>query len=237
MITEEQQDQAALYVLESLDQNETTAFEVALQQNSELRDLVKGLREAAGAVALAAPGHEPPPALKQRVLNQISAEKGRSYAESSPSISAWPWAIAAMFVLFSGFLVYDRMQLRREISQMKGADPLTQMHFAALSPANGGPSEAKAVVAWEPARQSGVITITGLPSAGNGKDYQLWAVDADHKDPVSAGIVHVDQDGTAQVRFKPIDSTNHVQAFAISVEREGGVPKAEGPIILVGKTT
>jgi anti-sigma-K factor RskA len=107
----------------------------------------------------------------------------------------------------------------------------------ALAPANGAPASAKAVVAWEPAQQSGVITISGLPAAGNGKDYQLWAVDADHKDPISAGLVHIDENGIAKVRFKPIASANHVQAFAISLERAGGVPKAEGPILLVGKTT
>ena len=109
-----------------------------------------------------------------------------------------------------------------------------QTKFVALAPANGAPSDAKAMVAWEPDKQTGVIRIVGMPAAGSGKDYQLWAIDAEHKDPVDAGIVHVDANGIAQVRFKPVASTGSVKAFAITLEREGGVPKAEGPILLVG---
>src|SRR5439155_8542710 len=66
------------------------------------------------------------------------------------------------------------------------------------------------------------------------KDYQLWAVDAEHKDPISAGVVRVDKNGVAQIRFKPVEKAEHVKAFAISLEREGGVPKKKGPILLVG---
>jgi hypothetical protein len=36
--------------------------------------------------------------------------------------------------------------------------------------------------------------------------------------------------GAAQVRFKPVEKAQHLKAFAISLEREGGVPKKEGPI-------
>ena len=111
-----------------------------------------------------------------------------------------------------------------------------QTKFVALAPANGAPSDAKAMVAWESDKQTGVIRIVGMPAAGTGKDYQLWAVDADYKDPVSAGIVHVDPSGAAQVRFKTDAVTNRVKAFALTLEREGGVPKAEGPILLVGNT-
>jgi anti-sigma-K factor RskA len=73
-----------------------------------------------------------------------------------------------------------------------------------------------------------------MPSPGRGKDYQLWVVDAEHKDPISAGIVRVNADGVAEWRFKPAGLANHIKAFAISVEREGGAPKKEGPIVMVG---
>ncbi len=241
MISDELQDSAALYVLGSLDGAEAAAFEVSMQDNAELRSLAAELREAAGAVALSAPARRPPAALKQKVLRNIAAEKSRDLTttatERPGSGTGLAWAIAAMLMLFSGFLFYDRMQLRREIAQVRDIDPLLQASLVALAPAKGAPAEAKATVAWEPGRQTGVIKITGLPVAGTGKDYQLWAVDADHKDPVSAGIIHVDANGVAQVRFRTIAEARHVKAFAISLEREGGVPKAEGPILLVGSTT
>ena len=242
MISDELQDSAALYVLGSLDGAEAAAFEVSLKANSELRTLVAELREAASAMALSAPGRTPSAGLKQKVLRDIAAEKSSDLGDMAGgqrrgSSSAWAWAIAAMLMLFSGFLVYDRWQLRREIAQAREIDPLMQANLVALAPANGAPAEARATVAWAVERQTGVIKITGLPAAGTGKDYQLWAVDADHKDPVSAGIIHVDANGVAQVRFRTIAEARHVKAFAISLEREGGVPKAEGPILLVGSTT
>ena len=55
MISEEQQDQAALHVLGLLSAAEAAAFESALSASAELRDFVRELREAAADVALSAP--------------------------------------------------------------------------------------------------------------------------------------------------------------------------------------
>jgi anti-sigma-K factor RskA len=147
-----------------------------------------------------------------------------------------PWAIAAALAVFCGLLALDRVRLERQLADIRTADPLMQTTFFALAPSAPAPADAKATVAWQPGRQSGVIRISNLPVPQSGKDYQLWAVDAEHKDPISAGIIRVDKNGVAQVRFKPVEKAEHVKAFAISLEREGGVPKKEGPILLVGTT-
>ena len=47
-------------------------------------------------------------------------------------------------------------------------------------------------------------------------------------------LVTVDTKGVAKTSFKPVDSVGETVKFAISVEKKGGVPKAEGPIVLVG---
>ncbi len=72
-----------------------------------------------------------------------------------------------------------------------------------------------------------------MTGADKEKDYQLWVVDSEHKDLIDAGMVYVGQDGTAQVRFEPSAAAHKVKAFALSLEREGGVPKREGPILLI----
>ncbi len=236
MIPEDRQDIAALYVLGSLQAHETAEFESAMRNDSELAALVNDLRDSAAAMALTAPSRQPSPALKLRILREIAVEKTGGAGSSARSTSWLPWAIAAMFLIFSGVLLYDREQLRREIAEARNNDPLMQTKFVALGPANGAPADAKATVAWEPDKQTGVIRIVGMPAAGSGKDYQLWAVDENYKNPVSAGIVRVDPSGVAQVRFKPDAPTKRVKAFALTLEREGGVPKAEGPILLVGNT-
>jgi anti-sigma-K factor RskA len=236
MIPEEQQDQAALYALGLLEPDEAAAFESQLSANTELRDVVRELREAAGSVALTAPPRTPPASLKERIMREIAAEaEERKVVPLRRRPLGWvPWAIAAALAVFCGLLASDRVRLERQLADMRGVDQLMQTTFFILAPSAPAPADAKATVAWQPSGQSGMIRISNLPAPQPGKDYQLWAVDAEHKDPISAGIIRVDKNGVAQVRFKPVEKANHVKAFAISLEREGGVPKKEGPILFVG---
>jgi anti-sigma-K factor RskA len=239
MISEEQQGQAALYALGLLGAAEDAAFESELRANAELRDLVRELREAAGDLALTASSLVPPPSLKQRIMGEIAMETKRVVPMPTRQRSAFgwiPWAIAAGLAVFCGLLAVDRIRLERQLADTRAVDPLMQTTFFTLAPSAPAPADAKATVAWQPGRQSGVIRISNLPAPQPGKDYQLWAVDAEHKDPISAGVVRVDKNGVAQIRFKPVEKAEHVKAFAISLEREGGVPKKEGPILLVGTT-
>ena len=238
MISEEHQDQAALHVLGLLSAAEAVAFESALSASAELRDFVRELRETAADVALSAPSQTPPASLKQRIMGEIAPESKRVVpmpTRRAPFV--WiPWAIAAGLIVFCGMLAFDRARLARELADARAADSLMQTTFFTLAASAPAPADAKATVAWEPGPQSGVIRISNLPAPQPGKDYQLWAVDAAHQDPISAGVIRVDKSGTAQVRFKPVEKAEHVKAFAISLEREGGVPKKEGPILLVGST-
>src|SRR5213593_1015724 len=97
MISEEQQDQAALYALGLLDADEDAAFESELRANAELRDLVRELREAAGSVALTAPPRTPPASLKQRIMREIAIKTEEPALVSTQRAPfGWvPWAIAA----------------------------------------------------------------------------------------------------------------------------------------------
>jgi anti-sigma-K factor RskA len=236
MIPEEQKDHAALYALGLLDPDETAAFEETLGANVELRALVRELREAAGDLALTVPAQTPPESLRRRVLSEVAlrAERSAPMAPERSSLAWLPWAIAAILMVFCGLLALDRARLQRRVAEMRAEDPLMQTVFFTLTPSEGGPAGAKATVAWQPGLQTGVIRISNLPAPASGRDYQLWAVDAAHKDPISAGVVHVDKNGVAQIRFKTVEVAQQVKAFAISLEREGGVPKKEGPILLAG---
>lgn len=238
MISEEQHDQAALYALGLLEGDEAAAFDRELAANPELRDVVRELSEGAADLALTTPARKPGAELKQRILRDIAVESQRHLRSESPTRgSSWlPWAIAAALAIFCGILAVDRSRVQRELADARAKDPLAQTAVFALAPSGPAPAEAKATVAWEPESQTGIIRISNLPPAGPGRDYQLWAVAANHKDPVSAGIIKVDANGVAEIRFKPVDLAQKVKAFAISLEREGGVPKAEGPMVLVGSS-
>src|SRR5262249_13053853 len=183
MISEEQQDQAALYVLGLLEPHEAAAFESELSGNAELRDIARALREAAGAVALAVPTRTPPASLKQRIMREIAikTEEPTPIVRERVSLGWIPWAIAAGLAVFCGLLALDRVRLERQLADIRATDPLMQTTFVTLAPSAPGPADARATVAWQPGRQSGVIHISNLPAPQPGKDYQLWAIDAEHK--------------------------------------------------------
>jgi anti-sigma-K factor RskA len=248
MITEEQQEQAALYALGLLTADEAAAFEAATAVDPELTSLARELRETASRTVLALPQVTPSGALRARVLGLVAAEgktpvtvrplpeKAGPLPEKAVLLHpfAWvPWAIAAGLAVFCGVLVSERSDLRRQLAQVMSADPLSQVAVYSLDPASEK-TGAVVSVAWAPSRQSGLLKVNGLPLPGPGKDYQLWAVDAGRKEPISAGVVKIDEKGHVQVEFKPDAAAQHVSAFAISVEPEGGSPTKTGPIVFVG---
>ena len=235
MISDDLQDQAALYVLGSLSADETAAFEDSLRNDAELRALVYDLREAAGDLGRSVSARRPPAELKRRVLREIALEKQARSPRSTMAAANWlPWAIAAAFIAFCAILVVDRTRLQRELAAARATDSLSQAMLVALASPSGEHPDAKVTVAWQPDRQSGIITIANMPPPGPGRDYQLWAIDANHKDPISAGIIHIDPNGGARIQFKPGQAVAQIKAFAISIEREGGVTKPEGPIVMIG---
>ena len=154
MISEEQQDQAALYALGLLGADEDAAFESELRANAELRDLVRELREAAGDLALTAPSLLPPASLKERVMGEIATETKRVAPTPTQRASfGWiPWAIAAALAVFCGLLAIGRARLERQLAATRAADPLMQTTFYTLAPSAPAPADAKATVVWQPGR-------------------------------------------------------------------------------------
>jgi anti-sigma-K factor RskA len=76
-----------------------------------------------------------------------------------------------------------------------------------------------------------VVMATGLPPCPEGHAYQLWLI-ADNK-PLPGGTFKAD----AQGRGRMSDSLppNHTApTFAVTLEREGGVPAPQGDVFLIG---
>src|SRR5262249_50734927 len=137
------------------DADEDAAFESELRANSELRNLVRELREASGDLALTAPSLLPPASLKQRIMGEIALETKRvvSMPTKRASFGWMPWAIAAALAVFCGLLALDRVRLERQLAETRAADPLMQTSFYTLAPSAPAPADAKATVAWQPGRQ------------------------------------------------------------------------------------
>ncbi len=126
--------------------------------------------------------------------------------------------------------------LLAEVDRWKQLSSATKMEVAALKSSLNKYEEGVAVIVWDPERQEGKLKIKNMPPVQASKDYQLWVVDKSNPDvPVSGGVVKLNADGSATMTFKPVTPVSSASAFAISVEKEGGVPKGEGPIVLSGR--
>jgi anti-sigma-K factor RskA len=119
--------------------------------------------------------------------------------------------------------------------QLAAQGTLADYKIATLASLLGNSPQALAVAVWNPANQEGVLTVQKLPALAADQDYQLWVVDPQYPIPVDGGVFRVDPaTGEARLNFRPNLPVKTVAKFAVSLERKGGVPKAEGPMVLIG---
>jgi len=119
--------------------------------------------------------------------------------------------------------------------KLRSAEDLARLKVTALASLAGNTKEAQVIAVWDPGQQAGLLSMEKLPALADTQDYQIWIVDPAYKNPVNGGVFHVAADGKVALAFKPDQPVTKAAAFAISLEKRGGVPKAEGPIVLLGK--
>lgn len=120
-------------------------------------------------------------------------------------------------------------------TRLKRSEDLARLKVSALASLAGNTKEAQAIAVWDPDQQSGLLTFDKLPVIADEQDYQIWVVDPAYPNPVNGGVFKPDAAGHAVLAFRPDQPVKQAAAFAISLEKKGGVPKAEGPIVLLGK--
>lgn len=129
----------------------------------------------------------------------------------------------------------ERERAASEMARLQERDDLSQMQIATLTSKLAEAPKATAFVIWDAEKQRGVLTTVDVPPNAADRDYQLWVVDPKYQIPVDAGVFTVKSGEATKILFKPKSPISSADAFAVSLERKGGVPKAEGPIVLVGK--
>ena len=130
--------------------------------------------------------------------------------------------------------IVNRQQLADLNQKLKVEGDLAQYKIAALASMLGNSPQALAVAVWCPSMQEGVLAVSRMPALAPDKDYQLWVIDPQYPSPVNGGVFTVDPaTGAARVTFRTGQPVNAIAKFAVSLERKGGVKKAQGPIVLL----
>jgi anti-sigma-K factor RskA len=89
-------------------------------------------------------------------------------------------------------------------------------------PGTGKTPKASMAIAWSPTKKKVIIDMATmhLPANDAGHQYQLWAIVAGK--PVDLGVFDAKPDSTEIMKvMKPVDKP---QAFAVTLEKRGGVP-------------
>lgn len=127
-------------------------------------------------------------------------------------------------------LTIQNAQLQTDLEEAKAAASFNNLKLAALE--SDPEQDYEASLAWDGAQQQGVLEVANLPANEAGKAYQLWIIEENNPNPVSAGVFQMSEAGAERVRFQPVKQVGTAIAFAISIEQEEGVPAPQGPIIL-----
>ena len=219
-------DLLALDSLGLLGPDEARELAALLASDPALRIRARELRESASMFAFLPEQRQPRPELKQEILREID----RRIAAETPAASAtrerqfFPWALAALFAIIAAVSVMRDVQRSREKEHLQ---------LALLRPPSAD-SLATAQISWDEKSHTGRLVARRMEALAPDRCYQIWIIDPRRDEPVSGGVFTVRADGSVETEVKPAEPVSGAERFLISLEKAGGVKKAEGPFVLAG---
>ncbi|WP_026442248.1 anti-sigma factor [Pseudacidobacterium ailaaui] len=246
-----------LYALGVLDEGERAEMSAHLQNCAACREKLAQAQQRVSLVALTLPEQEPPAHVKRQLMERVHGTKSRTAVVEkqgpSPRVYWWSrpafgWAFAAVFALLAVFFAWDAHQLRTTMQQDRARAEAQQAQV----------ERARAVLDLLNARETQKVTLTALaekpqpagrvfyhpqhglifyaqnmPALPPDRVYELWLVPP-QGDPIAAGTFSPDSRGNGTVILPPLPKDVPAKAFAVTIEPQGGVPKATGPKVLIG---
>lgn len=240
------------YALGNLSPEEASILECVIKNNKEVQQAVFEMQQTFEKLATAG-AMEPPSHLKEEILKKIefgSEQPGGKIVsiatEKTPvrgnyNIPVWMKA-ASVAVLFGlGYMGYALNSKNGEMQQISQNNMELSSKVSSLQEMNSILKNSKKIelkgvakhpdmlaeVYWDESEKV-YLDIKNMPNAPTGKQYQLWAI-VDGK-PVDLGLYDHGKDSTVQ----PMKTVAKPQAFAITLEKEGGnaTPTMEEMIVM-----
>ena len=224
-------EQAPFYALGNLSDAERSAFETHLNGCAQCKADVTAFLAVCGALAQTVEQHDPPAALRRRILGAARRAPEAPYRLSALA----PWfAAAAMLVVTAPVAVqgyaYDALRAAADAQTPLAILTAPDLQRIDLAGQPAAP-RASARAFWSRSRGL-VLTGANLPSLPPGRVYQLWFVTA--QAPVSAGLLKPDETGRLTSVLDTPSDIPAPAALAVTIEPEGGSPGPTGAKYLVG---
>jgi len=243
-----------LYALGALEEPERRDVEAELERDPSLEAELARWVAQVEALAESVPPVPPSETVRARLLAALP------HRSASVAARSWMgWAAAAVLALVAGWLAWGNVGLRSELetrlaerdaeatraarlaSELADTrirlERLVLAHEIVAAPgARGvrlaGLAGAAAQTYVDPGSRRAVFYASHLPPAPDERTYQLWFI-ADGE-PVSAGVFEVGPEGEATLLVEDVAPMESIQAWAVTVEPEGGVPQPTGEMVLKG---
>ncbi|WP_226065087.1 anti-sigma factor [Kaistella polysaccharea] len=231
------------YAMGILPREDASILECVMSNNAEVKQAVIEVQETFEKLATIQ-AIQPPEYLKEEIRRRIEFGNSESLpgkiiplntkreeTKRSSNISGWMKAASVALLIGLGFLGYEVGSKSAELEKVAQKNTelstkITDLENMNSLVMNSQRIELKGVekhpnmiadVYWHTSKKV-FLEIKNLPEAPPGKQYQLWAI-VDGK-PVDMGMYSAKADSTVQ----EMKSVNNAQAFAITLEKEGGNP-------------
>ena len=211
------------YALDALEPQERERYEAHLATCERCREELASFWAVSGALAHAAGGPSPAPALRERILTQARSERPNVVPLrprfTVPVLSAAAAAAAVVAIAFGIWAV----DLSRDLDEARGELAVLGDPNAEVFESESG--EASLVVT--PTGKAALI-VRDLPPAPEGKDYEIWVFE--NGVPRAAGVF--ERPGVAPLT-RPVEPG---QMVAVTIEPDGGLDAPTGAPIFTTST-
>lgn len=247
-----------LYVSGLASEQETLQVEQWALQYPEVKIEIEELQLVMENYALSA-AIEPDKSVKEKIFSRIRQDE-TVVENTSERISAkviaippfYKWSVAASIILLLGsfilsYIFYNKYQTaskdlqvaQQELVKLQQLAEAMNKDMNVMTDKNAVPvvlngtekaPDALAKIFWMKNTGDVYVDPTNLPNAPIGMQYQLWAI-VDGK-PVDAGMISTKK---GIYHIQKMKSFGKVDAFAITLEKEGGNPTPKGEMIVQAK--
>jgi anti-sigma factor RsiW len=218
------QDDVCAYLLGALDDAERSRFEAHAAVCHVCQDEIDRLRVAADVLPHSVQQHDPPAALKQRLMEEVRSElpaaeraparRRRQFGMPRIAIAATAAALGIGIVV--GVLVSsgDNNGASRSFAASVDARRVGAAHATLIAAKDGGPAE---------------LRVTGMPQLPRGRVYEVWLKRGNRIEP--GALFAVDRNGNG-VGAVP-GGIGGVSAVMVTRERAGGAQQpTEVPVVV-----
>lgn len=233
MEREEVHELTAAYALDALGDADEAEYEAHLRHCERCREELAAFQETATALAFGVPPAAPPPALRERILEQARSERPnvvplrpRRALRAATAVAATAAAAAVGVGIWAAGLSSSLSEERAARDRLEHATQILAQPEAERVPVEG----AQGVLVVAPTGEAALV-LTGLDPAPAGRTYEAWVIE--ETTPRPAGLFDVRDDPTVVALERSVPAGAIV---AVTLEPDGGVDQPTGAPVFTAET-